>query len=466
MFIRCLKAVAIATIGTAWASSTIAAPTASPSPAPTAPTPTAPATPAPAAPTAPATPTPAAPTAPTSTELINPLTTPVVPATTNAFNQQEVDQSRFIAIAAPYAGGTAHQLLIVEQIKDDRPCWSVLGGTPTIVDPLLRTFNFAGICGRSIDANGYSVRANGEDLGLKYSLRIVRRNQDLILVADPIGCFSPDRSRCPNPEFEIGHVNGITNEYAQINLNPGWRFTRRVVGNRPLGHIYLTYEGTFPPEALASTPPPPTAPPTSPTTLTFRDVGGDIYAAEIQQAVQLGVIAGFEDGSFRPQRSLTREQLVSMALESLKRLPGVNLTLPTAASTSPYTDVEVNRWSAGKIEFAQRNNIVSGYEDGTFRPTQPVTRAEMIAILRRTAEYGRSLRRLTPQLPASQAVTPFTDTTGHWAEGLISQMSGYCKVASPVNEIGTNFAPNSEAQRNYAAAATLRMYNCVAQAQQ
>jgi N-acetylmuramoyl-L-alanine amidase len=439
IFIQRLKAVAIATIGTAWASSAIAIPMNSTAQAP------------------------AAPAAPSLPE--NPLTTPIVPGVVISFSQQEVDQSRFIAIAAPYAGGTAHQLLVLEQIKNDRPCWNVLGGTPTIIDPVLRTFNFTGICGRSIDANGYSIRANGEDMGRKYSLRIIRRNQNLVLVGNPIDCFNPDRSKCTNPEFEIGHTNGITTDYAQINLNPGWRFSRRVLGDRPLGHIYLTYEGAFPPTVVAATPPPPTPPP-SPGALTFRDVGGDIYATEIQQAVQLGVIAGFEDGSFRPQSSLTREQLVSMALESLKRLPGVTLTLPTAASASPYSDVAANRWSAAKIEFAQRNNIVSGYEDGSFRPMQPVTRAEMMAILRRTAEYGRSLRRLSPSLPPSQAATSFTDTTGHWAEALISQMSGYCKVASPLNETGTNFAPNSEAQRNYAAAATLRMYNCVAQARQ
>jgi N-acetylmuramoyl-L-alanine amidase len=441
-FIQRLKVVAIATVGTAWAGTAWAS-SAIAVPAPAAPAPVAPA--APPAPTTPA--------------------APMTPAATAAFGQQEVDQNRFIAISAPYAGGTAHQLLILEQITDTRPCWNILGGTPAIVDPVLRTFNFTGICGRSIDANGYSIRANGEDLSQQYSVRIVRRNGDLILMGDPIGCFNPDHSKCPNPEFEIGHVNGITTDYAQINLNPGWRFSRRTLGGRPLGHIYLTYEGVFPPSPVVVALPTPVPPP-NPTSLTFRDVGGDIYATEIQQAVQLGIISGFEDGTFRPQRSLTREQLVTMVLESLKRLPGVTLTLPATASASPYSDVQATRWSAAKIAFAKQNNIVSGYEDGTFHPTQPVTRAEMMAVLNKAATYGRSLRQLSPQLPPTQAATAFADTSGHWAAGLISQMSAYCNVASPLNETGTNFAPNSETLRNYAAAATLRMYNCVAKAQQ
>ncbi|HEY9630640.1 MAG TPA: DUF3747 domain-containing protein [Coleofasciculaceae cyanobacterium] len=383
-----------------------------------------------------------------------------------AFQQQEVDQTRFIAIAAPYSGGTAHQLLIVEQLSDDRPCWNVLGGMPVVIDPVLRTFDFSGICGRSLDANGYSIRANGQDMGLFYSVRIIRRNQDLVLVGDPIGCFNPNRRKCTNPEFDIGHANGLTADFAEIKLNPGWRFTRRVLDDRPLGHIYLTYEGAFPPDFVIAAPgTEPVVPPT-PTTLTFRDVGGDVYAAEIQQAVQLGFVAGFEDGTFRPQRSLTREQIVSMALESLKLIPGVTINVPTAAASAPYRDVEMTRWSAAKIEFAQANNIVSGYEDGSFRPTQPVTRAEMMAILSRTAEYGRSLRGLGPDLPSTQAPQTFTDISGHWGAALITAMSTYCGVASPYNEIGSNFVPNAEAQRNYAATATLRTINCVINAPQ
>lgn len=132
-----------------------------------------------------------------------------------------------------------------------------------------------------------------------------------------------------------------------------------------------------------------------------------------------------EDGSFRPQRSLTREQLVSIALESLKKLPGVTLAVPSTAASAPYKDVKMTRWSAAKIEFARSNNIVSGYEDGTFRPTQPVTRAERMAILSHTAEYGRSLWRLSPDLPSTQAPQAFTDISGHWGEGLITAMSTY-----------------------------------------
>jgi N-acetylmuramoyl-L-alanine amidase len=380
------------------------------------------------------------------------------PALAGQFGQKEVDQSKFVAVASPYRGGAAHQLLILEQVADSRPCWSEFGSQPVQVDPLLLTFDFTGICSRSTDSNGYSIRVNGEDLGLRYSLRVVNQGNDMVLVGAP-----NDRS---GQAIVIGHTNGVT-DFAKFNLDQGWRFTKRIFGDRTLGHVYLTYEGTTPPTTISMgggrgtgtgtvTPTPIPTP-----TARFQDTNGDIYVAEINQAVQTGFISGFEDNTFRPTASLTREQLVSMVLGAVDSIPNVNLNVPTQAVGAPYSDVEASRWSASKIQFARDNNIVSGYQDGTFRPSQPVTRAELMAVLRRAAEYAKTLQGQTPQLQSNRPATTFADTNGHWANGLINQMSSYCNVASPVNETGTSFAPDTAAQRNYAAAATLRTLSCL-----
>jgi hypothetical protein len=396
------------------------------------------------------------------------ITTVIAPALAAAFGQQEVDQSRFIAVAAP-RGSNAHQLLILEQVSDARPCYSVSGSNPAIVDPLLLDFNFTGICGRSTDSNGYSIRVNGEDLGLQYSLRVVERNNDLILIGAP--------SNRSNPEISIARANGTTRDFARLDLNQGWRFTKRTFDGRTLGHVYLTFEGTLPtPSPSPSPSPSPTPSPSpgpspspapsptpspAPSTVNFQDIRGDVYAQEIQQAAQAGFVSGFADNTFRPQEPVTREQLVSLVLDALRQVPNANLNIPTSVRTNPYRDVSASRWSAAKIQFARDNNIVSGYQDGSFRPTQPVTRAEMMAVLRRAAEYGNTLRGRPAQLQPAQEPRTFSDTSGHWANSLIQEMSAYCNVASPVNEQGTAFQPNSPARRNYAAAATLRMLNCV-----
>ena len=149
------------------------------------------------------------------------------------FEQQEIDQSRFIILAAP-GGELGYKLLILEQIKSSRPCWSETGSSPSSVDPLLLKFDFTGICSRTVDSNGFSVRAAGQDEALDYSLRIVPQDNDMVLVA------ASNSKR--NSLVEIGRTNGLPSGFSRINLNPGWRLTRRAFNGRAVGHLYLTYD--------------------------------------------------------------------------------------------------------------------------------------------------------------------------------------------------------------------------------
>lgn len=184
------------------------------------------------------------------------------PATAATFDNQEVNADKFIVISTPVYGNNQHQLLIVEQISNKRPCWSESGSNPVTVDPLLLNFDFTGICGRITDSNGYSIRMAGQDMGLDYLLRIVEQNGDLMLV----GSHRVNRQM---PDIEIGKTNGTAEGFTKIILNPGWRLTRRTYQGKPLGHVYLTNDSATPPVApdLNSTPPSlPTDPlPASPT---------------------------------------------------------------------------------------------------------------------------------------------------------------------------------------------------------
>jgi len=391
-------------------------------------------------------------------------------AQTSLFGSSEVDQTKFVVTAIPSSITNLYQLVIIEQVSSTRNCWSESGSNPTIVNPLLLQFDFSGICGRSTDSNGYSIRMAGQDLGISYSFSFVRSGNDLVMIGSDL--FNPR-----GPKVEIGRTNGLSQSPMKVILKPGWRLTRRTYEGSPLGHIYLTNNRTLsqvvadgggipspspsPTPSPSPSPSPTPTPSPSPNPITFTDVTNDIYVNEITQAVNLGIISGFEDNTFRPQVTLTREQLVSMVLDGISKNISTNVGVPTQLTNRPYPDVERVRWSAAKIQWAKDNRIVSGYDDGTFRPGQPVTRAELIAVQRRAAEYSLSLRGSTAQIIPRQTPINFTDISGHWAAGLVSQMSGYCRVASPVNEVGTMFAPNNATQRNYAAAATLRMINCV-----
>jgi hypothetical protein len=121
-------------------------------------------------------------------------------------------------------------------------------------------FDFTGICGRSTDSNGYSIRMNGEDLGLDYLLRVVERDGDLVLVGS-------NRRNLAAPTIEIGRTQGISNGFQKIVLNQGWRLTRRTYQGKALGHIYITSDSSVNQVSNTSTPPlPPNSQPLPPLT--------------------------------------------------------------------------------------------------------------------------------------------------------------------------------------------------------
>ncbi len=174
----------------------------------------------------------------------------------------------------------------------------------------------------------------------------------------------------------------------------------------------------------------------------------------------LGFVARFsQNNTFRPQLAVTIEQLVSLVLESFQGIQGANITFPSNLSIRVYSEVDISRSSAGKVLFARDNKIISGDKNGTFKPTPPVTRTELMGVLRRAAEFGLSAG-MQPNLVAKEQSKTFSDVQNYGAASIITQMSSYCSVAAAINEMGNRFAFDDSAKRNYAAA-TLRMLKCV-----
>ena len=104
---------------------------------------------------------------------------PAALAQGSLFTAVPVDTSKFILVSAPIGNGERSQLNIYEQRSEKRPCFAVSGSSPAIVDPLLSTFDFTGVCNRYIDGNGYSLRIGGDDLGTRYRLTVVNTGSDM-----------------------------------------------------------------------------------------------------------------------------------------------------------------------------------------------------------------------------------------------------------------------------------------------
>ena len=394
------------------------------------------------------------------------------------FGNIAINEANFLVVAVPGSTSQPYRLYIVEQLQPNPPCWTIAnpGGEPTQVNALWNTFDFTGVCRLQRDTNGYAIRLAGQDLsGVRFEVN--QRDGDLLLQFAP-STVSRDR-------ITIGRANGISpTGFTQIDLNPGWSLTKRTFNGAIVSShlVYFTNELTLAQiqGGVIGSPTPPITPPVTPPALAFNDIRGNRYAADITRASSLGVISGFpEDGTFRPTAPLTREQAVSVVMETARKvLPTSALAnLPQSVSNAPFSDVAANRWSAVKIQQAKQLGIVTGdFGTGRFRPTDNVSRAELMAMTSKLAlvraNAGAGDATSTSPVPGRDqagGIIPnvsnppnFTDISGHWGEATIRQMAAFCAIATPLNETGTSFAPNTNALRDYTAAVAVRAIDCPA----
>lgn len=107
----------------------------------------------------------------------------------------------------------------------------------------------------------------------------------------------------------------------------------------------------------------------------FSDVPLDsTYASFIETAVQQGVVSGYPDGTFRPNDPVTRAQAVKMIMIA-------HGWLPESPSSPTFTDIPPSHWTFGYVEGAYSHAIIGGYPDGTFRPQNSITRAQVAKTL-------------------------------------------------------------------------------------
>ena len=123
------------------------------------------------------------------------------------------------------------------------------------------------------------------------------------------------------------------------------------------------------------------------TAATFNDVtAGSKTEEAVTVLSKLGVINGYEDGSFRPANNVTRAEFTAMLL----RTRGMATLGSTSLENPPFPDVTDPSvsWAIGNIRTARDLKIINGYEDGTFRPNNTVTYEEAFTMIVRGLGYG------------------------------------------------------------------------------
>ena len=151
-------------------------------------------------------------------------------------------------------------------------------------------------------------------------------------------------------------------------------------------------------------------------------------------------IKGYPNGSFKPNATITRAEAASIFYRLL-----TDTTRKTYTTTyNTFKDVPAKAWYNTAVSTMAKLGIVNGDANGYFRPSDPITRAEIAAMIARCdgSYYGSSY-------------TNFSDVKGHWASSYIAR----AYELGWINGYGTTYAPDKYISRAETVAILNRVLN-------
>jgi hypothetical protein len=113
----------------------------------------------------------------------------------------------------------------------------------------------------------------------------------------------------------------------------------------------------------------------------LSDISGHKNETAIQYLYENNVISGYPDGSFKPNTTVNRAELLKILVG------GKNIQTSITEYNNCFPDVK-NEWFAPYVCYAKSQNWVEGYPDGTFKPSQPVNKVEAIKMLIESQDYN------------------------------------------------------------------------------
>ena len=130
----------------------------------------------------------------------------------------------------------------------------------------------------------------------------------------------------------------------------------------------------------------------------------DWFADSVMKLSSKGILTGYPDGTFKPNRNITRAEFANIVSKYIKN--------PKAANET-FVDVPMNHWAKNAIAMVKAEGWITGYPDGTFRPDAPITRAEAVSIVNRMFDRAADTNFVNVH---AYEIKSFTDLNGsHWA---------------------------------------------------
>ncbi len=161
----------------------------------------------------------------------------------------------------------------------------------------------------------------------------------------------------------------------------------------------------------------------------YEDIAFFAVYTDFPDAYVKGYINGYEDGSFKPEGTITRAESAAL----FARVSGYSTGVIFENS---FSDVKSGDWFEGVVSFCSENGYISGYEDGSFRPQNTITRAEFAAIVCRIFGFE-----------AIEQADHYSDVSSHWARNYANALYENCDSLPFGN---TSFNPDRRITRREA----------------
>lgn len=136
------------------------------------------------------------------------------------------------------------------------------------------------------------------------------------------------------------------------------------------------------------------------------------YAGYVNRALALGVASGYPDGLFRPDRTVSRIEAVKMILRSNR------ITEASLSSEASFSDIDAGSWAVPYARFAQAAHLFDVIPGNLMRPNEAMTRAQVAEMVYRFYQYRPDLLPVSPLPTSPSTITPTVTATAPTSESL------------------------------------------------
>jgi hypothetical protein len=171
--------------------------------------------------------------------------------------------------------------------------------------------------------------------------------------------------------------------------------------------------------------------------LEFKDVASHWAKDAVNDMGSRMVVDGIGDGLFNPDQDITRAEFAAIMVKGLGLRP--------ERGTAPFSDVKAPAWYGEAIQTAYSNKLISGFEDGTFRPMDKISREQAMVIIANAMKMT-GLKAKQPSKEAGELLGSFEDanSVSEWAA---SGTADVLQAGIVSGRSGTQLAPNASITR-------------------